>query len=46
VAAENVLGENVVGVIDSHREKIRAKLNVKDGTELLQRAVLWRLENG
>jgi DNA-binding NarL/FixJ family response regulator len=35
-----------VHTIDSHREKIRHKLNLKNGTELTQRAVQWVLENG
>ncbi len=32
--------------IDTHREKIRRKLGVQNGTELMQRAVQWVLENG
>ncbi len=32
--------------IDTHREKLRRKLGVKNGAELLQRAVQWVLENG
>jgi len=32
--------------IDTHREKIRHKLGVRNGTELMQRAVQWVLENG
>lgn len=35
-----------VHTIDSHREKIRAKLNIKSSAELMQRAVQWVLENG
>lgn len=35
-----------VHTIDTHREKIRHKLGVKNGTELMQRAVQWVLENG
>ena len=34
-----------VHTIESHREKIRLKLNLRNGTELQQRAVLWALEN-
>lgn len=34
-----------VHTIESHREKIRFKLNLRNGTELQQRAVLWALEN-
>lgn len=34
-----------VHTIESHREHIRAKLNLRNGTELLRRAVLWTLEN-
>lgn len=32
--------------IDTHREKIRAKLGLKNGAELMQCAVQWVLENG
>jgi DNA-binding NarL/FixJ family response regulator len=32
--------------IDTHREKIKQKLNVRNATELAQRAVQWVLENG
>ena len=32
--------------IDTHREKLRRKLGVKTGAELMQRAVQWVLENG
>lgn len=32
--------------IDTHREKIRHKLGIKNGAELMQRAVQWVLENG
>jgi DNA-binding NarL/FixJ family response regulator len=35
-----------VHTIDSHREKIRHKLNIKNAAELTQRAVQWVLENG
>lgn len=35
-----------VHTIDTHREKIRHKLGVKNGAELVQRAVQWVLENG
>lgn len=35
-----------VHTIDTHREKIRHKLGVKNGAELMQRAVQWMLENG
>lgn len=35
-----------VHTIDSHRENIRYKLNLKSGAELTQRAVRWVLENG
>ena len=35
-----------VHTIDSHREKIRHKLNLKNGAELTQRAVQWVLESG
>ncbi|HVS78143.1 MAG TPA: response regulator transcription factor [Steroidobacteraceae bacterium] len=34
-----------VHTVESHREKIRLKLNLRNGTELQQRAVLWALEN-
>lgn len=34
-----------IHTIESHREKIRLKLNLRNGTELQQRAVLWALEN-
>ncbi len=34
-----------VHTIESHREKIRVKLELRNGTELLQRAVQWMLEN-
>jgi DNA-binding NarL/FixJ family response regulator len=33
-----------VHTIESHRENIRAKLSVKNGAELVQRAVQWVLE--
>lgn len=32
-----------VHTIESHRENIRLKLNLRNGTQLLQRAVLWTL---
>jgi DNA-binding NarL/FixJ family response regulator len=35
-----------VHTIDSHREHIRAKLDLHNGTELIQRAVQWHMENG
>ncbi|MCA9266110.1 MAG: helix-turn-helix transcriptional regulator, partial [Planctomycetales bacterium] len=35
-----------VHTIDSHREKIRHKLGVEHGSELVRRAVQWVLENG
>lgn len=35
-----------VHTIDSHREKIRHKLKLKNGAELTHRAVQWVLENG
>jgi DNA-binding NarL/FixJ family response regulator len=35
-----------VHTIDSHREHIRAKLDLRNGTELIQRAVQWHIENG
>ena len=35
-----------VHTIDSHREHIRAKLELRSGTELIQRAVQWHIENG
>jgi len=35
-----------VHTIESHREKIRAKLKLLNGTELMRRAVQWVLENG
>lgn len=34
-----------IHTIESHREKIRLKLDLRNGTELQQRAVLWALEN-
>jgi len=34
-----------VHTIDTHREKIRHKLGVKNGNELMMRAVQWMLEN-
>jgi len=34
-----------VHTIESHREKIRLKLNLRNGTELQQQAVLWALEH-
>ncbi len=35
-----------VHTIDTHREKLRRKLGVKNSAELMQRAVQWVLENG
>ena len=35
-----------VHTIESHREKIRMKLRLRNGTELLQSAVQWVLEKG
>lgn len=35
-----------VHTIDSHREHIRAKLDLRSGTELTQRAVQWHIEHG
>jgi DNA-binding NarL/FixJ family response regulator len=35
-----------IHTIESHREKIRIKLNLRSGSELLQRAVQWLLEYG
>ena len=35
-----------VHTVDSHREHIRAKLDLHTGTELIQRAVQWHIENG
>jgi len=35
-----------VHTIESHREKIRIKLNLRNGTELIHRATRWTLENG
>lgn len=35
-----------VHTIDTHREKLRHKLGVKNSAELMQRAVQWMLENG
>jgi len=35
-----------VHTIDSHREHIRSKLDLRNGTELIQRAVQWHIENG
>lgn len=34
-----------VHTIETHRERIRAKLNLASGTELTQRAVRWVIEN-
>lgn len=34
-----------IHTIESHREKIRIKLSLRNGVELLQRAVQWMLEN-
>jgi len=35
-----------VHTIDSHREHMRTKLELRSGTELIQRAVQWHIENG
>ncbi|MEX0819883.1 MAG: response regulator transcription factor [Pirellulaceae bacterium] len=35
-----------VHTIESHREKIRHKLSIKNSVQLMQRAVQWMLENG
>ncbi len=35
-----------VHTIDTHREKIKRKLGLKNSAELSQRAVQWVLENG
>jgi len=35
-----------VHTIDSHREHIRTKLDLHNGTELIQRAVQWHIEHG
>jgi DNA-binding CsgD family transcriptional regulator len=35
-----------VHTVESHRENLRAKLNLRTGSELVQRAVQWVLENG
>lgn len=35
-----------VHTIESHRENIRLKLNLRNGTELQQQAVLWAIESG
>jgi DNA-binding NarL/FixJ family response regulator len=35
-----------VHTVDSHREKLRTKLNSRNGAELMQQAVQWVLENG
>lgn len=35
-----------IHTIETHREKIRIKLGLRNGTELLQRAVQWMLEEG
>jgi DNA-binding NarL/FixJ family response regulator len=34
-----------IHTIETYRENIRAKLSLKNGSELIQRAVHWRLEN-
>lgn len=34
-----------VHTIETHREHLRAKLNLSNGTELMQRAVVWLLES-
>lgn len=35
-----------IHTIETYREKIRAKLNLKSGTELMRRAIQWALESG
>jgi DNA-binding NarL/FixJ family response regulator len=35
-----------IHTIETHREKIRIKLKLRNGTELLQQAVQWTLESG
>lgn len=35
-----------VHTVDSHREKIRAKLGIDDGVTLMKEAVLWVLRTG
>jgi DNA-binding NarL/FixJ family response regulator len=47
-STREIAGELSVSVhtIDSHREHIRAKLDLRSGTELIQRAVQWHIENG
>lgn len=35
-----------VHTIETHREKIRAKLNLRSGSELVQQAVRWVIETG
>ena len=35
-----------VHTIDTHREKIKSKLGLKNGAELSRHAVQWVLENG
>lgn len=35
-----------IHTVDSHRDNIRHKLDLKNSTELIQRAVAWVLENG
>jgi DNA-binding NarL/FixJ family response regulator len=47
-STREIAGELNVSVhtIDSHREHIRAKLDLRTGAELIQRAVHWHIENG
>ena len=47
-STREIAGELNVSVhtIDSHREHIRAKLDLHTGTELIRRAVQWHIENG
>jgi DNA-binding NarL/FixJ family response regulator len=35
-----------IHTIETHREKIRAKLGLRNGTELMLRAVQWQLHRG
>src|ERR1700760_4109278 len=47
-STREIAGELSVSVhtVDSHREHIRAKLDLRTGTELIQRAVQWHIEHG
>jgi DNA-binding NarL/FixJ family response regulator len=47
-STREIAGELNVSVhtVDSHREHIRTKLDLRTGTELIQRAVQWHIENG